>query len=178
MKEIWKPVRGYEGLYEVSNYGKVKALRKISGTCYRNEKELSLKRLSIDGYIRIALTKNRITKETRLHQIVAEHFVKNPSNKETVNHKDGNKLNNRADNLEYANRHEQLQHAYDLGLKKPMQGTINTQSKLTEEDVRYIRENYVWQSTKFGTVALSKKFGVSNRVIGLVIRGLSYKNIK
>jgi hypothetical protein len=178
MTEVWKPVNGYEGLYEVSNYGKVKALRKFSGTCFRDERILSMNRITKDGYIHVALTKNGKVLDTRLHKVVAENFVENPDKKETVNHIDGNKLNNRADNLEWADRREQLDHAYRLKLKKPARGQNNTQSKLTEEDVRYIRKHYKRQSTEFGTVALSKKFGVSNRVIGLVARGLSYKNVK
>lgn len=178
MNEIWKPVKGYEGLYEVSNYGKIKSLRRWSGSCYKKETELSTKRLSKDGYVRIALSKDNKKHETKMHRIVAEHFIENLNNKQTVNHIDGNKLNNRVDNLEWADRHEQLVHAYSLGLKKSIRGTDNNQSKLTKEDVEYIRENYKRQSTEFGTVALSKKYGVSNRVIGLITRGLSYKNVK
>jgi len=178
MKEIWKDVEGYEGIYEVSNYGKIKTLKRISGTCHRKDKELSINRLTKDGYIHVALAKGDRIKEDRLHQVVARHFVENTENKPTVNHIDGNKLNNRADNLEWSTRHEQLQHAYNLGLKKPKMGTDNYASKLTEADVRYIRKHYKRQSTEFGTVALSKRFNVSNRVIGLVARGLTYKNVK
>lgn len=174
MTEVWKPIKGYEGLYEVSNYGKVKTLRKMSGTCYRKEHELSLNRLSVDGYVRIALRKNDKSWETKLHRLVAEAFIPNPLNKKTVNHIDGNKLNNRADNLEWADRHEQLAHAYRLGLKKP----VHTNRKLSDEAVRYIRKKYKRQSTEFGTVALSKKFGVSNCVIGLIVRGKAYKDVK
>lgn len=176
MTEVWKPVRGYEGLYEVSNLGKVKALRKMSGTCYRKEKELSLNRLSVDGYVRISLS-NGVDKpyETKMHRIVAEHFVPNPLEKETVNHIDGDKLNNRADNLEWADRREQLAHAYKLGLRSPARGCSQVGSKLSKEDVDYIRKNYIRQSTEYGTVALARKFGVTNVVIGNVLRGKTYK---
>lgn len=173
MTEVWKPVNGYEGLYEVSNYGKIKSLRKISGTCYRDERILSMNRVTKDGYIHVALTKNRKVWDTRLHVIVATHFVENPLNKETVNHIDGNKLNNRFDNLEWADRHEQLSHAYRLGLKQP----VYTNRKLSADDVRYIKANYKKQSTEFGTVALAKKFGVTNAVIGHVVREETYKDV-
>lgn len=176
MTEKWVAVKGYEGLYEVSNFGKVKSLRKISGTCFRKERELSLNRLSKDGYVRIALTKNYKVCETKMHRIVAEHFIPNPLGKETVNHIDGNKLNNRVDNLEWADRHEQLVHAYNHKLKNPVRGCLNVSAKLTQQDVEYIRKNYKRQSTESGTVALAKKFGVTNVVIGNVLRGKTYKD--
>ena len=178
MTEEWKPIKGYEGLYEVSNYGKVKSLSKLSGTCLRKDRELSLNRLSIDGYVRIALTRSYDVYEAKMHRLVAEHFIPNPECKETVNHIDGNKQNNRVDNLEWADRHEQLQHAYNLNLKKAPRGINSYAAKLTEEDVRYIRSNYKCQSTEFGTVALGKMFGVTNVVIGHVVRGETYKNVE
>src|SRR5699024_966719 len=115
--------------------------------------------------------------EFRLTRLVAEHFVPNPDNKETVNHKNGNKLDDRAENLEWMTREENMQHAYDNNLKKPMKGTLNANAKLTDDEVREIRRRYKRYCQKNGTVALSKEFGVTNRVIGLVVRGLSYKNV-
>lgn len=176
MTEKWVPVIGYEGLYEVSNFGKVKSLRKMSGTCYRKERELSLNRLSVDGYVRIALANGNKIWETKMHRLVAEHFIPNLLNKETVNHIDGNKENNRADNLEWADRHEQLTHAYNHNLKKPIRGCENVNAKLTKKDVEYIKMNYKRQSTEFGTVALAKKFGVTNVVVGNILRGKTYKS--
>lgn len=156
MNEIWKSI---DGFYEVSNLGRVKSpngIRKLS--------------LTPDGYQRIRLIHNGVDKTVRVHRLVAEAFIPNPENKETVNHKDGNKLNNCVDNLEWMDRHEQLQHAYDNGLKKP----VHTNRKLTKEQVEEIKRLYVPQSKEFGTVALGRKYGVTNRVIGNIIRGLSY----
>ena len=65
-----------------------------------------------------------------------------------------------------------------MGLRKAQKGCLNKQAKLTREDVIYIRQHYKRQSTEFGTVALAKKFNVSDRVIGLIVRGLSYQDIK
>lgn len=178
IEEIWKPIKGYEGLYEISNLGRVKSCRKWSGTCFRQEKMLSNERLTKDGYVRVNLHRDNRGHEFRVHRLVAEHFIPNPTHKDTVNHIDGNKLNNTASNLEWADRHEQLNHAYRLKLKQAHRGSSNTQAKLTDDDVRYIRKHYIRNSREFGTVALSKKFGVSNRVIGLVVAGKSYKNVK
>lgn len=175
--EIWKDIRGYEGLYQVSNKGKVKSLARIVGSCKRKESILSNNRLTKDGYVRIALGKDSVAKENRLHAIVAKHFIINEGNKETINHIDGNKLNNAVYNLEWSTREENMQHAYKLGLKKPKRGSSNALSKLTDSDVEYIRKSYVWQSQEFGTVALARKYGVTNVVIGKVVRGETYKNV-
>ena len=65
-----------------------------------------------------------------------------------------------------------------MGLRKAQKGCLNKQAKLTREDVIYIRQHYKRQSTEFGTVALARKFIGSDRVIGLIVRGLSYQDIK
>lgn len=177
MKEIWKDIPGFEGFYQVSNMGRV---RTTGGWCGTVERKPALRALSLtrDGYEKVRLIHGSVDVTRRVHRLVAEAFVPNPEQKPTVNHIDGNKRNNRADNLEWADRHEQLVHAYNHRLKTADVGTTNCNAKLTAEQVREIRRDYVWQSKEYGTVALSRKYGVSNRVIGLVVRGLAYKNVK
>lgn len=170
MQEVWKDVEGFEGLYQVSNLGRVRSL----GSRGRI-RSLSLTK---DGYVKVRLIHKGKDKTARVHRLVAEAFVPNPDNKGTVNHIDGDKTNNRVDNLEWTDRSEQMHHAYRLGLKTPMGGSKNSQAKLTEEQVKEIRRDYVRQSQEFGTVALAKKYGVTNRVIGLIVNGKSYKNIE
>lgn len=172
--EIWKDIKGFEGCYQISSLGRVKSLARNGSPYGENIRKLSRTK---DGYLKVRLFGNGKDVTTRVHRLVAETFIENPDNKETVNHIDGNKENNSVENLEWADRHEQLYHAYELGLRKPMAGHINSQSKLTEEQVREIRATYVRQSKEFGTVALSKKYGVTNRVIGLVVNGKAYKNV-
>lgn len=105
--EVWRPIAGYEGLYEVSSLGQVRSLDRIineifKGTPYtRNIKGRVLRQRKIyRGYCAITL-KN---KSLFIHRIVAEAFVPNPDNLPEINHKDENKLNNRADNLEWCDR--------------------------------------------------------------------------
>ena len=174
---IWKDIKGYEGMYQVSDQGDIKSLRKWSGTCYRKERILSKNRLTKDGYHRVSLAKDGKYKDFSVHRLVAQAFIPNPENKLTVNHKNGDKLDNRVENLEWATREENMQHAYDNGLKKSIKGSSNSNSKLSDDDVRYIRKHYKRRDKTFGTVGLAKKFGTTPRVIGLVVRGLTYKNI-
>lgn len=106
--EIWKDIKGYEGIYQVSNLGRVKSLPRIvicSNGCKKNYKSKILKsKFEKDGYLRIGLTK--FSKETKkyIHRLVAETFVPNPNNYSEVNHIDENKSNNKAINLEWCTR--------------------------------------------------------------------------
>ena len=99
-KVIWKPVVGYEGLYEVSNTGFIKSLN-----MYRNKEPhlMSLARRK-DGYLKVGLSKNNITKQFVVHRLVAEAFIPNPDNLEIVNHKDEDRSNNNVNNLEWCTR--------------------------------------------------------------------------
>ena len=117
MEEIWKDIEGYEGLYQVSNLGNVKSLRKRidKGKCHRYFDEKILKPIETNrGYLRVKLCKNRKIKKTRVHRLVAEAFIKRPELE--VNHIDGNKKNNKAENLEWVTQKENKQHAWITGL--------------------------------------------------------------
>ena len=118
--EEWLPVAGYEGLYEVSNLGRVKRLSN-RGTC----KEKILKpQLQRDGYIRVDLSKKGQKKRFPIHRLVAIAFIPNPENKEQVNHQNGNKLDNRLENLNWTTRKENIAHAYETGLVKKKENQI------------------------------------------------------
>ena len=172
MKEEWKDIKGFEGAYKISNTGKVLSLPR-QGTKHR-EPMLRALSLNHDGYVKVRLLYNGRDETHRVHRLVAEAFIPNPDNKETVNHKDGNKENNNVDNLEWQDRHEQMEHAYEHKLKKPMKGENNPWSKLTAEQVEAIRKEYIRNSKEHGTVALGRKYGVNNATIGLIVRGVSY----
>lgn len=100
--EIWKDIIGYEGRYQVSNLGRVKSLN------YNNtnkEKILKPKKES-NGYLRVNLSKNGKAKMHSVHRLVAIAYIPNPENKETVNHKNENKEDNRVENLEWMTSYE------------------------------------------------------------------------
>ena len=98
--EIWKDIEGYEGIYQVSNLGRVKRY-------YKNSKEKILKlQLHGTGYLNVVLYKEGKVKSRSVHRLVAQAFIPNPENKPEVNHKDENKTNNKVENLEWTTRKE------------------------------------------------------------------------
>ena len=103
-KELWKDVKNYEGLYQVSNYGRVKRLEGLIYATGKHtytyiKKERILKPILCCGYLYVSLSKHNKRKNVRIHKLVAEAFIPNPNNYNNIDHKDTNKQNNRADNL-------------------------------------------------------------------------------
>ena len=123
MKEIWKDVVDYEGLYKVSNFGRIK--RTFVLKPYIDRK----------GYYFVNLSKNGLVKCCRVHQLVAKSFIPNPLNKTEVNHIDGIKLNNIVSNLEWTTHKENMQHAFrnhlisDEGIKIGILAMTNATKK-------------------------------------------------
>lgn len=120
-----------------------------------------------DGYIRVYVN-GRLA---RLHRIIAETFVPNPNNYPEVNHKDGNKKNNRADNLEWCSRKQNMRHAVKAGLHVLKSGELSIRAKLKQDDVNYIRSVYTPRHPLFGQSALGRKFGVSSSCVYRIISG-------
>lgn len=104
MKEIWKDIPNYEGIYQVSNFGNVR------------NKDKKLNFFDNKGYLVVDLSKNNIRKHYRVHRLVADVFIENPYNKKEVNHIDGNKHNNNVYNLEFVTSRENKIHAVNNGL--------------------------------------------------------------
>ena len=134
--EIWKDVEGYEGMYQVSSYGRVKSLARevtdMFGTKMLEEK--IVERSDNCQYYMIALSKNNVKEHTSIHRLVAKTFIPNPENKPCVNHIDGNKHNNRVENLEWVTYSENSQHAIRTGLLKPQKHKRQI-DKLSPEEV-------------------------------------------
>ena len=113
--EIWKDIKGYEGLYQISNMGRVKSLSKqwVARNGIKHHKEKILKiAIGKRGYYTVNLCKNKIRKSKYVHQLIAEAFIPNPNNWLYINHKDLNKTNNKIENLEWCTHKENMQHAW------------------------------------------------------------------
>ena len=109
--EEWATIREFEN-YKVSNRGRVLATSYLN-KANKMEKERILKpSIKKDGYLQVSLTNDKGKKSIKVHRLVALSFINNPEGKDTVNHIDGNKLNNSVYNLEWNDRSEQMFHAY------------------------------------------------------------------
>ncbi len=106
--EIWKTIEGYEGLYAVSNFGRVKNV--TTGLVRRAS-------YCKDKYLKIGLHNNGVRKTVSIHKLVAKAFIPNPDNKPQINHKDLNKENNSASNLEWVTGEENRLHAHNNGIR-------------------------------------------------------------
>lgn len=110
MSEEWRPINGFEGLYEISSYGRVKSFKSHpSGKILKTS-------LDSNGYPKISLSKNGAKKDATVHRLVAETYLPRVDGKTCVNHIDGNKANNRLDNLEWCTYSENIKHALRTGL--------------------------------------------------------------
>jgi hypothetical protein len=136
MKEEWKDVdfiKGFENLYQVSNLGRVKSLgRKVyyAKSCYNKTNEGVFRHERIlkpktKRYAGVTLSNNTSKIYPNIHRLVALAFIPNPTNKPCVNHINGIKTDNRVENLEWVNWDENIQHAYNTGLNKPVYGKSN-----------------------------------------------------
>ena len=168
MKEIWKNIYGYKGLYQVSNTGQVySSIKKwIPGSknplCQDGR---MLKQVLRKGYLVLQLSKNK-RRVYSVHRLVAQAFHPNPEKKRTVNHKDGNKLNNNDWNLEWNTHSENNKHAFETGLRKTVTGVKHWCTKLSEKDMLKI------QKSNLTNVALAKIYKVCPETIGRRLKKL------
>lgn len=125
-EEIWKDIEGYEGLYQVSNMGRVKSLGN-GGTNQHKGKETIMKQQLSRRYLSLILVKNKEKKRFRVHRLVAQAFIPNPDNLPQVNHKNEIKTDNRVENLEFCDAI--YNHNYGTINKRISEAQINHKKK-------------------------------------------------
>ena len=168
--EVWSSVDGYEGLYSVSSLGRVKS--------HYFGKERILRPRVVRGYCTVALFKDGKRKNYFIHRLVAYAFISNPNNKTQINHIDGNKVNNRCDNLEWCTASENQKHAFSHGLNNAGHGETSRNHKLTDDIVREIRRLYVPRDRVYGCQALAERYGVSHQYISELVRNKKWKQVR
>lgn len=172
VEEVWKPINGFESSHEVSNLGRVRSLDRVDSTGRHVNGKVLSNIIQTSGYEAIVIANCGKSKRSLVHRLVAEAFVPNPENKPQVNHKNGNKTDNRSKNLEWVTRSENMTHSYAfLGRVSPMRGNHRPATwtrKLTDEQVNQIKDDCSPAST------LAKKYGVSKTTIYNVRKGKYY----
>jgi len=134
-------------------------------------------RLNSDGYPTVtAGSKYAKRTNVRVHRFVALCFVDNPDRKPEVNHIDGNKQNNHYTNLEWATRQEQMVHAFKLGLREGSKGETNGRAKLSEPDVREIRNLY--EQDKLTISEIARRYGIGWTTVNHILKNETWVDVK
>jgi len=176
MEEIWKEIKGFNGLYEVSNLGGVRSWKKVPSGILDKPKIKSLSTAN-NGYKRVRLSKESKAKHYTVHRLVAEAFLKNSDTKESVNHIDSDKTNNCVDNLEWCTFSDNMKHSYKNGRTSPFsKGESHVGSKLTKKDVIEIKKKL---SEGLRTQKeISNIFNVNQSIISCINTGKYWSHIK
>jgi len=175
-KEEWKDVVGYVGLYQASSLGRVKSLkpgRRRYGCILRPARNNR-------GYLTVALYQDGKQSRVYVHRLVAEAFLgSQPSPDHEVNHKNGDKVDNRVENLEWVTKSENHKHAYGVLGRKPMLpnfcGEQHGMSKFTDGKVVEIRRLYATGNHSYRE--LGRMFGVSHNNIGRIVRCETWQHV-
>ncbi len=177
--ETWIAVIGFEDFYEVSDMGNVRSsdrtIKNNFGTFTQPGRTLK-GNINKAGYVKQTLTDSNKKQHTVLvHRLVAQAFLSNPENKKNVNHKDGDKSNNKLSNLEWATNSENVKHAIDTGLLRVRKGQEIYFAKFTDEQVRYIKT-----AVNSGDLTIKDAcvmFDCCRRTISDMVKGRTWKHV-
>lgn len=175
----WKDLPGYEGLYMVSDLGHVYSFPSIgkgkNGSPLTKRARILKPFAHRQGYQCVRLFINKTKKTVKIHRLVAITFLPNPDNKAEVNHIDGNKSNNHLTNLEWATRHQNVQHAFRTGLMVARNGSKNESAVLTDAQVAEIRKKHS-ENPGLYYKTTAAEYGVDKTTIGKIVRIETWKN--
>lgn len=168
--EVWKPVVGYYGLYDVSNFGRIKSFNKNGNN--KNSDIIRIQRINQFGYLTFNLCKENKKRMIQIHRLVAQAFIPNPENKPQVNHKNGIKSDNRVENLEWCTRSENSIHSYYVLDNKS--GLINAQKKAYDVNTIFkeneIKDVLLKRASGLSAIEIAKEYNVDRVTVTSVIR--------
>lgn len=163
--ENWKDIKGYEGLYQISDCGRVKCLMMwdVNARGYIERVKMMKPVDNGNGYLYVTLHKDNRRKNRYIHRLVAEHFIENPMSKRVVNHKDYNKHNNSVDNLEWVSQRENIVYSSER-MKKRHNFSTNT------------GERYISYRKDHGYYRLSSRCGGKEKVYKTLIEAVKERD--
>lgn len=177
--EIWKKISKFNNQYEISNKGRIRSTYKVlfrsNGRKHTRRSKVLKPDIKHSGYAIGAVCVDKKMISYKVHRLVAELFIPNPKNKETVNHKNGIKHDNRVENLEWATRKEQSVHARDNGLTTILRGSDIGNSVLKEYQVIEIRTKF--KPRVYTRKMLAEEYGVKECTIKDILHRRSWKHL-
>lgn len=170
-------VPGYEGLYEATSDGRIFGKERLVWN-QRHQRYVPWKRKELkmgitnNGYYYVGLCKNGKSTSKTVHRLIALTFLKPTDLNLTVNHKDGNKLNNNINNLEMVTYSQNQQHARDTGLAPSWKGSNNPKAKITREQA--IEISNLYSTKKYSQKLLGEMYGLDQTTVSDIVRGSSW----
>lgn len=172
--EEWRDIENYEGIYQVSNLGRVRSLDRLNSAGHRLKGRVLRSSPNSLGYHLVSLTKNGRQTSMRVHRLVALAFIENPHNKPQVNHLDGDKNNNYETNLEWSTSKENIKHALETGLmlKNLDTSKATLASNLSNSRAVYSVNRITKEKTLYSSAAeAARVLGVGRGNIASCLRG-------
>jgi len=160
--ELWKKIPGTKGIYEASTHGRIRSLK------FGRTRIMKAFRVGVVGNQYLAVDIDN--KARKVHRLVCETFI-GPSGKKQANHRDGNKINNSLENLEWVTPSENVRHAYQTGLVGSKRGEANGHAKLCTDDVLFIR------SSTDSLSAMGERFGITTTQVWNIRTRKQWKHV-
>jgi len=165
--ETWRAVVGYEGLYEVSNFGRIKSFNKNGN----NKNSIRIQRANQFGYLVLTISKDNKKKLVQAHRLVAKTFIPNPDNKPQVNHKKGIKTDNRVSELEWATRSENSLHSFHILNNRKALDNLDMLTELnTIFKEKEIKDVLVKRASGLSVIEIAKEYNAHRSTITNIIR--------
>lgn len=173
MMEQWRDVKGYEGIYQVSDMGRVKSVERISAQNHLLRERIRKPETDRDGYQIVNLCKDGKVKLHKVHRLVGEAFLDNEQGFPQINHINGVKDDNRVENLEWISASGNVKHAFDSGLKQPRRiayyGERNPHCKVTDAQCEEIRE--IKRDKGYSNRRIADMFNIGTSQINRILHG-------
>jgi hypothetical protein len=177
--EIWLDIQDFEGVYQISNYGRVKSLERLiiqkDGKTKLIKENILKGGIDKDGYIMVTLCHSNKQYTKYIHKLVAKHFIENVDNFIQVNHKNGNKKDNIYTNLEWCDASYNIRHALRTGLLIPLKGEEKCNHIITENDVIEIRK--MWKHLNIKQREIANIYNITPKHVWKIIHNHIWKHI-
>lgn len=178
-REIWKSVVGYEGIYEVSNTGKIRSLGRVimhKDGNHSTRVGIPIAQVIRRRYLSVRLNNNAIPRQYPTHRLVMAAFIGKCPEGLQVNHIDGVKTNNSLSNLEYVTAKENIRHSFKTRLNVIPSGENSVHSYLSNLQAKEIREKY--KTGKYLYRELAEEYKICHSAIGNIVRGKTYPDLE